>query len=295
MDATEVRFQYQTPRQEEPPADKDGMPSTSGRRSTGSGLSRRELLATTAVWMCFSMTSARALTVKGNLPWAPNAGAPPTLVRPGPWVYFTPEEGAAVEALVDRLIPPDPQTPGGKDAGCAVFIDRQLAGPFGSAQGLYMRGPFAEGTPEQGLQSPVTPAQRYRQSLAALDKYCRATYAGTPFARLSDDQKDQVISGLEQGTVKLDGANGRVFFEQLLTNTQEGFFADPVYGGNRDMVGWKMIGFPGARYDYRDWIDRHNEPYPLSGLRADPNGFRSPFEAPRQGNRYHGTQIAGYR
>jgi len=262
MDATEARFQYQTPRQEEPPAEKDG-PSTSWQRSTASGLSRRELMATTAVWLCFSTTSARALIVKGNLPWAPNAGAPPTSVRPGAWVYFTAEEGAAVEALVDRLIPPDPQTPGGKDGGCAVFIDRQLAGPYGSHEGLYMRGPFAEGTPEQGLQSPVTPAQRYRQSLAALDKYCRATYAGKPFAELPDDQKDKVISGLEQGSVKLDGANARVFFEQLLTNTQEGFFADPVYGGNRDMVGWKMIGFPGARYDYRDWVERHNERYPL--------------------------------
>ena len=40
---------------------------------------------------------------------------------------------------------------------------------------------------------------------------------------------------------------------------QKGFFADPIYGGNRDMVAWKMIGFPGARYDYLDWVDRHNE------------------------------------
>jgi gluconate 2-dehydrogenase gamma chain len=262
MAATEGHFQYQTP-QEEPPVDKNGMETTSGRRLSGSGPSRRVLLATTAMWLLFSTTSARALIVKGNLPWAPNAGAPPTPVHPGPWVYFTPAEGAAIEALVDRLIPPDPQTPGGKDAGCAVFIDRQLAGPYGNAQGLYMRGPFADGTPEQGLQSPVTPAERYRQSLAAFDKYCRATYAGKSFAELPDDQKDKIVSGLEQGSVKLDGANGQVFFEQLLGNTQEGFFADPVYGGNRDMVGWKMIGFPGARYDYRDWVERHNERYPL--------------------------------
>jgi len=262
MAATEGHFQYQTP-QEEPPVDKNGMETTSGRRLSGSGPSRRVLLATTAMWLLFSTTSARALIVKGNLPWAPNAGAPPTPVHPGPWVYFTPAEGAAIEALVDRLIPPDPQTPGGKDAGCAVFIDRQLAGPYGNAQGLYMRGPFADGTPEQGLQSPVTPAERYRQSLAAFDKYCRATYAGKSFAELPDDQKDKIISGLEQGSIMLDGANGQVFFEQLLTNTQEGFFADPVYGGNRDMVGWKMIGFPGARYDYRDWVERHNERYPL--------------------------------
>jgi gluconate 2-dehydrogenase gamma chain len=263
MDVTEVHFQYQSRRQEEPPADKDGMPGTSGRRASGSGLSRRELLATTAVWLLFSTTYARARVVQGSLPWAPNAGTPPTPVRPGPWVYFTPEEGAAVEALVDRLIPPDPQTPGGKDAGCAVFIDRQLAGPYGSYEGLYMRGPFADGTPEQGLQSPMTPAERYRQSLAAFYKYCRANYAGKPFAELPDDQKDKVISGLEQGSVKLDGANGQVFFEELLRNTQEGFFADPIYGGNRDMVGWKMIGFPGARYDYRDWVERHNERYLL--------------------------------
>jgi hypothetical protein len=48
-----------------------------------------------------------------GMPWRPFAGDPPQAVKPGPWVFFTPEEGAAVEALVDRLIPPDPETPGG--------------------------------------------------------------------------------------------------------------------------------------------------------------------------------------
>jgi hypothetical protein len=91
------------------------------------GVSRRELLLTTAITLIFSTTSASALDVKGSLPWSANAGSPPTPVQPGPWVYFTAEEGAAIEALVDRLIPPDPQTPGGKDAGCAVFIDRGQA------------------------------------------------------------------------------------------------------------------------------------------------------------------------
>jgi gluconate 2-dehydrogenase gamma chain len=229
---------------------------------SGFGIRRRELLATTAAFL-LSTTSAWTLTVRGQLPWNPDAGAPPTPVAPGGWVYFTPEEGAAIEALVDRLVPPDPQTPGGKDAGCAVFIDRQLAGPYGRSQGLYMRPPFLDGTPEQGNQSPLTPAARYREGLAALDRYCRAAYAGKTFAQIPDDEKDKVLSGLEKGQVLLEGANGRAFFEQLLQNTQEGFFADPVYGGNRDMVGWKMIGFPGARYDYRDWVERHNERYPL--------------------------------
>jgi len=240
-------------------------------------LSRRELLATTGIALLVSSAPAAARVIAGGLPWAPDAGNPPAPVKPGPWQFFTPEEGAAIEALVDRLIPPDPETPGGKDAGCAVFIDRQLAGPYGSALALYMRPPFQDGTPQQGPQTPFTPAQRYRQSLAALDKHCRATFAGKPFAQLSDEQKDKIISEMEKGPLTFDGASAKGFFEQLVRNTQEGFFADPVYGGNRNMAGWKMIGFPGTRYDYRDWVERHNEPYPLPpvGISGRPEWSRT--------------------
>ena len=144
-----------------------------------------------------------------------------------------------------------------------MFIDRQLAGPYGQARGLYMRPPFAEGSKEQGSQSPLTPAARYRRSLAALDQYCTARFGGKHFADLPHEQKDNVILGMEKGQVTFNDASARGFFDLLLQNTQEGFFADPLYGGNRDMAGWKMIGFPGARYDYRDWVERHNERYPL--------------------------------
>jgi gluconate 2-dehydrogenase gamma chain len=224
---------------------------------------RRDLLAGSALSLVMFALPARARIVAGALPWQPDASTPPTPVTPGPWKFFTPEEATAVEALVDRIIPPDPQTPGGKDAGCAVFIDSQLAGPFGHARGLYMRPPFQDGTKQQGDQSPLTPAQRYRQTLAALDKYCRDSFAGKSFAQLTNDQKDGIIGQMEKGPLKLEGVSATAFFEQLVKNTQEGFLADPIYGGNRDMVGWKMIGFPGAHYDYRDWIDHHNERYPL--------------------------------
>ena len=117
-------------------------------------LHRRALLAGTAAALCLS-SAAKALTVTGELPWKPNPGEPPPLVKPGPWEFFTPEEGAAVEALMDRLIPPDPNWAGGKDAGCAVYLDRQLVGPYGSSQGLYMRPPFMDGAPTQGPQSPL--------------------------------------------------------------------------------------------------------------------------------------------
>jgi gluconate 2-dehydrogenase gamma chain len=242
------------------------------RRSYGTGLLRRDLLAGTACFFALlSMADAREL--KGLPDWNAGDGAPPVPVRPGPWQFFSPEEGSAIEALVDRLIPADPKTPGGKDAGCAVFIDRQLAGAYGEARGLYMRPPFKEGFKEQGPQSPLTPAMRYRRSLAALDKHCVAAFAGKHFRELTPEMQDKVITGMESGEVKFDDVSARGFFDLLLQNTQEGFFADPVYGGNRDMVGWKMIGFPGARYDYRDWVERHNEKYPLPpvGLTGRPD------------------------
>jgi gluconate 2-dehydrogenase gamma chain len=216
----------------------------------------------TSLCVLLSSIPAQARAILGTIPWEPNGG-PPIPAQPSPWIFFTPEEAAAVEAIVDRLIPSDPETPGGRDAGCAVFNDRQLAGPYGSSQRLYMMGPFIKGTAQQGDQSPLTPASRYRQGLAALDKYCRANFGLRPFARLSRSEQDRVLTGLEDGSIELDGADSKLFFHQVLGNTKEGFFADPIYGGNRDMVGWKMIGFPGARYDYRNWVERHNERFPL--------------------------------
>jgi gluconate 2-dehydrogenase gamma chain len=144
---------------------------------------------------------ARTLQGGTGLPWKPFAGDPPPPVMPGPWVFFTPEEGAAVEALVDRLIPPDPKKPGGKECGCAVFVDRQLAGDYGSRSGLNMSPPFAQGTPEEGLQSPVTPGQLYRRMLPALDQFCRDTYARRTFAQLPDSEKDRLIAGIENGSL----------------------------------------------------------------------------------------------
>ncbi len=178
-----------------------------------------------------------------------------------------------MEAFVDRLIPPDPQTPGGKDIGCAVFIDRQLAGPYGRNESYYMMGPFQQGTKQQGPQSPLTIAQQYRKALAALDTACHGKHNGRRFAELADGQKDEVIKGLEDGSFKLDGVDSRSFFGLILQDTRNGFLADPIYGGNKDLAAWKMIGFPGTHYDYRDWIDRHNQrvTLPTIGISNHPN------------------------
>jgi len=235
--------------------------------------SRRELLTSTAITLLLAPQIARAAIVKGGLPWTPNAADPPKMVRPGPWMYFTADEAAAVEALVDRLIPADDLTAGGKDLGLAVYIDRQLAGPQGRDEGRYMSGPFQKGTKQQGEQSSTTPAQLYRKALAALDRYCTQKYAGKKFAQLPDADKDAVIGGLEHGSVKLEGIEDDTFFKRILKDTQNGFYADPIYGGNKDLAAWRMIGFPGAHYDYSAWVERHNErvTLPAVGISSHPH------------------------
>lgn len=223
-------------------------------------IDRRRLLSGTA--LVLFTASARAGTIAGAMPWAPGAGSPPRPVLPGPWHFFTPAEGRAVEAIVDRIIPPDPDGPGAKDVGCAVFIDRQLAGPFGRAQGLYDAGPFVRGTKEQGPQSPLDPATQYRGALKAIEAHCAQQFGGRSFVDLAAADQDAVVGAIEAGTLPMEDIVVKDFWTMLLKNTRQGFFADPVYGGNRDMAAWTWLGFPGARYDYSDWIDRHNEPYP---------------------------------
>ena len=231
-------------------------------RSPLNSLTRRIFLGSTAA-LLISATTARARTISGGLPWSPGSASPPQQVRVGQWVFFTADEALLIEAAVDRLIPPDELGAGGKEAGCAVFIDRQLAGPYGSSDGLYEKPPFLPGIPTQGYQGADAPATIYRKALADIADHVRSNFGGKAFGQLSYADQDNVLSELEKGTIALKNTPSAAFFALFLQNSMEGFFADPIYGGNRDMAGWKLVGFPGARYDYRDWIERHGESYPL--------------------------------
>ncbi|MFK3972004.1 gluconate 2-dehydrogenase subunit 3 family protein [Pseudomonas sp. NPDC087358] len=230
------------------------------------GFTRRQLLKTSAASLAVgAAATAKAATVVGVPQWVPfDHNGPMHYDTPG-WQFFTAAEASAVEAIVARLIPADDLSVSGKDAGCAVFIDRQLAGEYGTFSRLYMQGPFDKGTPMQGDQSELVPRQRYRLGLAGLEAYCQKQFQKS-FNALAADQQDKVLLGVEKGDIALDGIDGKLFFQQVLGNTMEGFFADPVYGGNRDMVSWKMIGFPGARYDYREYIGLHNQKLDLVPL-----------------------------
>ena len=97
------------------------------------------------------------------------------------------------------------------------------------------------------------------------------TFSASVFSKLLAGDQDTVLKGLESGAIALDGGvDSKSFFAMFLQNTKEGYFSDPIYGGNKDMGAWKMIGFPGAHYDYKEWVTRHGErvPYPTVGFKG---------------------------
>lgn len=216
------------------------------------------LTGTVAAGSVAAAVPSLAREFSGEVPWEPGAANPPDFPEAGPLRFFRPEEYSFIEAAVDRLIPPD-EWPGAKNLGVARFMDDQLAGSYGRADVWYMQGPWPKGLDTQGYQSRLNPAQHYRTAIAAIDMHCREKFGGKGFSELSAEDQDGVLKGLEKGEIELQGADAKTFFELLLQNTIEGYFGDPVYGGNRDMMAWKMIGFPGARYDYRPYVKRHNQ------------------------------------
>ncbi len=187
--------------------------------------------------------------------------------RPEAYAFFTAPEAAFVEAAVARLIPADALGPGAKEAGVAYFIDQQLNGQFGYAAKMYMGGPWLPGTKTQGYQLPLTPREVYRLGIGECDAACLKQH-GKSFAGLPGSVQDAVLGDMEHGKLQFDSVPATTFFEMLYGNTVEGFFADPMYGGNRDKIGWKLVGFPGVAAAYLPFIEKHNVPY-----KVDPVGI----------------------
>jgi gluconate 2-dehydrogenase gamma chain len=171
--------------------------------------------------------------------------------------YFTPPEAAVIVALVDTLIPKDQVGPGGVEVGVPFFIDHELAGAYGRGARMSLDGPFGEGTPQQGYQLPLPPADLYRVGIADLNAWCAKTRDGKTFDQLSTADRTAALKALEAGQAEFTQIPSRTFFRILLQNTMEGYFADPMYGGNRNNAVWTMIGFPGAIGMYADLIEQY--------------------------------------
>jgi gluconate 2-dehydrogenase gamma chain len=137
--------------------------------------------------------------------------------------FFNHADAATIAAVSERIMPSAPGKPGARDADVLNYIDLALAGAYAEMQDFYRRG------------------------LAALDAYCRAAYKEA-FIHLTPEKQDEVLTALESNKATgFSWPSAREFFSILRTHTMEGMFADPLYGGNRDFSGWRLVGFPGAQ------------------------------------------------
>lgn len=193
---------------------------------------------------------------------AANAAQPADgAVSPG-YIFLNPDEAAFVEAFVDTLIPQDDFSAKGTDLGVAIFIDRQLDSGWGNGDRMYLQGPFQEGTPEQGYQLKLTPNQLVRVGIADVNDHMRASKGGASFDTLEEADRIAFVTMLEAGKIELPSVPTRTFFNTLFQLAMDGFFADPIYGGNRGKASWKMLGYPGVGEMYADKIaEWRNRPY----------------------------------
>jgi len=181
--------------------------------------------------------------------------------------FLNGDEAAFIEAVVDTFIPPDEVGPGALELGVAVFIDRQLNSGYGRGDRMYLQGPFLEGTPEQGYQLRMTPSELIRNGILDLNAHLREKYKRT-FDALSEEDRVAVLTQLEKREIALPTVPTPIFFNLLYDLTMQGYFADPLYGGNKGKAAWRMIGFPGIGNMYADKIEMYrNKKYmsePLS-------------------------------
>lgn len=214
-----------------------------------------------------SMLAVAPEAVAAEKPAAPSKQASSTHYEPS---YFTAEEWAFIQAAVERLIPADDMGPGALEAGVPEYIDRQMNTSYAAGALWYMQGPFkADAAPEMGWQSKLVPKEIYRLGIAATDAWCKGL-KGQTFAAQDSATRDELLKQLEAGTPQFDTVPAKLFFNLLLQNTKEGFFSDPIHGGNKGLVGWTLIGFPGARADFMDWVERNEQyPFPAVSIRGE--------------------------
>jgi|SRR6202166_1320045 len=154
-----------------------------------------------------------------------------------PLRFFDSAQALIVGATVSRIFPSDEAGPGAKEAGVVMYIDRHLAGPYGSDRHRYTQGPFESGAVELGYQGKASPREIYVEGLKDL----------ADFDRLEPAQQDKALQVIESS----------LFFSLLRQHTIEGMFCDPLHGGNADMLGWQLIGFPGPRMSNYEDVDKH--------------------------------------
>ncbi|CAM4078975.1 gluconate 2-dehydrogenase subunit 3 family protein [Lederbergia lenta] len=165
-------------------------------------------------------------------------------------MFFYPGEYQTAMAAVERIFPKDELGPGAQELNAAIYIDHQLASQWGVNAKDYMLGPFHEPEPTQGEQIRILRKDLFRLGLKGLDDYSNKHYKKT-FIDLEGSEQDEVLVAFEKGEAdSLSGVSTADFFRLLRNLTIEGVYADPMYGGNKEMQGWKMRSFPGNKMSF---------------------------------------------
>ena len=211
---------------------------------------RRAFLVGTAVGAAGAVTGVATVTeaqaAKSNVPHGHAHGSSVTHDQMGGHgAFLNDDDLATVEAYAERLMPGAPGKPGAKDAGVANYIDHALAGAYGDMGDYYRRG------------------------ITALDAYCEAAFK-EKFVYLKPAQQDEVIAAMESGKATgFTWPSAQSFFNTLRTHTMEGMFSDPIYGGNKNFAGWRLVGFPGAQPTFTTADMHSSKPFtraPIVGL-----------------------------
>jgi gluconate 2-dehydrogenase gamma chain len=244
-----------------------GVPARQGGVMKESGLDRRDFLKGAVVGGAAAAGTGTIATPDIAQAETPAQAAPASAPAAAGYTFLNLDEAAFVEALVDHMVPADEISPKGTELGVNVYIDRALAGAWGKGERLYMQGPWKLGTPSQGYQLPLTPAQLYRTGIEATNAHCRKAY-GKTFDRIEAAQREEVLVGLSSGKIKFDnGLPVRAFWTTLYQTVVEGIYSDPIYGGNRNKAGWAIIGFPGIIAVHRDHVAQYRgKPFPTKPL-----------------------------
>lgn len=239
-----------------PVASPFGKPAMSDPQDSSPSLSRRSLFkGITLLPLAAALPGCADRT-------APTAQAAPAAADYHP-SFFTTAEWNFVVAACDRLIPHDDTGPGAVESGVPEFLDRHMQTPYANGAIWYMQGPFLEAPAEFGYQGRLNLREIIRVGIGAFDAHVRKAFDGKTFDQLEAAQQETLLKAAEGGKLELEGISSKLFFSNFLAEVKNGYFADPQYGGNRDMGAWKMIGYPGVRADYLEWVEVRDKAYPL--------------------------------
>ncbi|MFD1360091.1 gluconate 2-dehydrogenase subunit 3 family protein [Lentibacillus salinarum] len=196
-------------------------------------------------------------------------------------MFFSRDDFNVLQAATERIFPEDDNGPGAIGLGVPYFIDKQLASSWGVNGKDYRQGPFIQFNRVESMEGketeeqptnppflkrqPETDLQRHQSRLTRGDIFLTGLRKmndisrnrhNQTFDKLDEDKQIAILEEFENGNVKLNGVAAENFFVLLRQTTLEGAYSDPLYGGNKNMAGWRMKEFPGPQASYANMIEK---------------------------------------